>query len=86
MGDFWGRDAQYYDYDGNYVNLGESFAPFTNAIKRQLTENNSAKNIVTMNAVMVARKITSRQIVLSLQQILILRLASCGATAIAIKK
>ena len=51
MGDFWGRDAQYYDYDGNYVNLGESFAPFTNAIKRQLTENNSAKNIVTMNAV-----------------------------------
>lgn len=51
MGDFWGNNIAYYDYDGNYVNLGESFAPFTNAIKEQLTANNSSKNIVTMNAV-----------------------------------
>lgn len=51
MGDFWGNNVTYYDYEGNSVNLGSSFAPFTNVAKEQLTQNNSSKNIVTMNAV-----------------------------------
>lgn len=51
MGDFWGSNISYYDYSGNEMNLGTSFAPFTNAVKRMLTANNPNKDIVTMNAV-----------------------------------
>lgn len=28
MGDFWGNNVTYYDYEGNSVNLGSSFAAF----------------------------------------------------------
>ena len=51
MGDFWGSNIAYYDYAGNRMDLGASFAPFTNAVKDMLTANNPKKNIVTMNAV-----------------------------------
>lgn len=51
MGNFWGANANYYDYNGNSVDLANSFATFTNYIKNELTQNNSEKNIVTMNAV-----------------------------------
>lgn len=51
MGDYWGNNVTYYDYSGNTVNLGNSFAAFTNAIKEQLTANDTTKDIVTMNAV-----------------------------------
>ena len=56
MGDFWGNDVIYYDYAGNSVDLGSAFAPFTNVAKEQLTQNNSSKNIVTMNAVTPIRR------------------------------
>ncbi len=50
MGSFWGN-VNYYDYSGNQVDLANSFSPYVNYIKQQLTQNNSTKNYVTMNAV-----------------------------------
>lgn len=51
MGDYWGKDVTYYDYEGNTVDLANSFAAFTNHAKEQLKINNEQKSIVTMNAV-----------------------------------
>ena len=51
MGDFWGSNATYYEFNGETMNLGASFAPFTNAVKGMLTQNNAGKSLVTMNAV-----------------------------------
>ncbi|QUH30053.1 glycoside hydrolase family 66 protein [Vallitalea guaymasensis] len=50
MGDFWGN-INYYDYWGNYVDLSKTFSDFVNDSKEALTNNNSSKNYLTMNAV-----------------------------------
>lgn len=50
MGNFWG-DISYYDYYGNYVDLGKTFSSFINNSKRALTANNADKDYITMNMV-----------------------------------
>jgi hypothetical protein len=48
MGSFWG-DIDYFDYDGNHVDLGKTFSSFINRAKSLLTAHNPAQNYITMN-------------------------------------
>jgi uncharacterized protein YegP (UPF0339 family) len=50
MGNFWGNSLKY-NYSGSVIDLADSFSSIVNNAKTQLTTNNSAKNIVTMNIV-----------------------------------
>lgn len=50
MGDFWG-DISYYDYYGNFVDMGKTFSSFINEARKQLDANNPNKAYLTMNMV-----------------------------------
>ncbi|MFC5530497.1 glycoside hydrolase family 66 protein [Cohnella yongneupensis] len=49
--DQFGQRNNVYDYNGNPVNLAQSFSPFLDAAKSALTTNNAAKDHITYNIV-----------------------------------